>query len=131
MEQIEVDFEVYKQLTVRRATERVTYNEVVRELLGMKPRPNSTEVKSGQSAGDWVVKGVCFPVGTEFRTEYKGKRFEATVLEGSLVCNGERFSTPSAAAMAITDSPVNGWVFWDCRFPGESSWKSIKSLRRK
>jgi Protein of unknown function (DUF2924) len=131
VEQIEVDFEVYKQLTIRRATERVTYNEVVRELLGMKPRPSSQEVQAGHSAADWVVKGVRFPVGTEFRAEYKGQHFAGTVREGSLVFKGERFATPSAAAMAITDSPVNGWVFWECRLPGQSSWNSIKSLRRK
>ena len=46
MARIDVDFEVFKELTVRRASESVTYNDVIRELLGFKnaaattPKPN-------------------------------------------------------------------------------------------
>lgn len=35
MHTIEVDFEVFKQLTVRRATEEVSCNDVIRERLNL------------------------------------------------------------------------------------------------
>ncbi len=129
MHSIEVDFEVYKQLTVRRATEHVTYNDVIRELLGLKKAPANAASPNGVSAGDWTAKGVRFPAGTVLRAEYKGRQYAATVEGGALVLNGKRFSSPSAAAVSVTKSPVNGWVFWECRFPGQSNWQLIKNLR--
>ena len=30
----------------------------------------------------------------------------------------------------ITGNPVNGWNFWQCRFPGQSAWQDIRSLRK-
>ena len=130
MQTVEVDFEVYKQLTVRRATEQVSYNDVIRELLGLngKQAPKQAVV---DSASDWITKGVRFPAGTEFRAEYKGREFKAVVESGALVLNGKRYESPSSAAMSVTESAVNGWGFWECRFPGQGSWKLIKSLRRK
>lgn len=130
---IDVDFEVYKQLTVRRATEDVTYNDVVRELLGLAQSASAprTEKGNGQLPGDWVAKGVRFPVGTDFRANYKGQIHTARVESSALMLsNGKRFDSPSAAAVSITGSAVNGWRFWECRLPGKSPWQLIESLRR-
>ena len=130
---IDVDFEVYKQLTVRRATEDVTYNDVIRELLGLAqsgPTPRA-EQDAGESPEDWVAKGVRFPVGTDFRAHYKGQMYTARVEGGVLVlANGKRFDSPSAAAVSITGNSVNGWRFWECRLPGKSSWQLIEGMRR-
>jgi hypothetical protein len=79
--------------------------------------------------GDWIVKGVTFPGGTEFRATYKGQTYLGRVEAGALVLNGRRFDTPSAAAMSISGNPVNGWTFWECRSPGRTSWQLIKGLR--
>ena len=128
---IDVDFDVFKALTLRRSTEEVTYNDVLRELLGLSPQkspvPLVTQV-SGQ--GDWVTKGVRFPSGTEFRASYKGQTYYGKVESGGLVFDNKRFHSPSAAAVAITGHPVNGWTFWECRMPGKSSWQMIKSFRK-
>ena len=129
---IDVDFEVYKQLTVRRPTENVTYNDVIRELLGLALSAPATlaEVNSGPSASDWIAKGVRFPAGTEFRANYKGQLHTARVDNGCLMLsNGKHFDSPSAAAVSITGSAVNGWRFWECKLPGKS-WQLIESLRR-
>ena len=132
MHSIEVDFEVYKQLTVRRATEQVTHNDVIRELLGLKQdSPTFPRATNGSSAEDWVSKNVRFPVGTEFRATYKGKVHTGRVEGGALSLNGKRYDSPSPAAMSVTASPVNGWRFWECRLPGKSSWQLIESLRRQ
>lgn len=129
---IDVDFEVYKQLTVRRQTEDVTYNDVVRELLGLAQTtpPPRGEKSASPSPSDWVAKGVRFPAGTEFRANYKGQVHVARVEAGALMLsNGKRFDSPSAAAVSITGSAVNGWRFWECKLPGKS-WQLIETLRR-
>lgn len=131
MHTIEVDFDVFKQLTVRRATEEVTYNDVIRELLGLgQTKPSAAKGTTGPSPDDWVAKGVRFPAGTEFRANYKGQVRTGRVEGGALAVNGQSYDSPSAAAVAITGSAVNGWRFWECRFPGKSSWQLIESLRR-
>jgi len=83
------------------------------------------------NAWDWIVKGVRFPAGTEFRAHYKGQTYLGRVERGALSLNGESFDTPSSAAMSITKNPVNGWTFWECRLPGQASWQILKGLRRK
>lgn len=136
MRTIEVDFDVFKALTLRRASEEVTENDVLRELLGL-PRKEAAVASPGNHAqrdaaqGDWVTKGVRFPAGTEFRATYKGQIHLGRADNGALVLNGRRFDTPSAAAMSITGNPVNGWTFWECRLPGHASWQMIKALRKK
>ncbi len=131
MHTIEIDFDVYKQLTIRRTTEDVSYNDVIRELLGLG-KGNVHEVKGavGPSPEDWVAKGVRFPAGTDFRANYKGQVQSALVERGALVLNGQCYDSPSAAAVSITGSPVNGWRFWECRLPGKSAWQLIEGLRR-
>ena len=129
MPAIEVDFDVFKALTLRRPSEEVSENDVLRQLLGL-PAKKDTAPGAALQPGDWVTKGVRFPVGTEFRATYKGQTHLARVEGGALVMNGKRYDTPSAAAMAITESPVNGWMFWQARLPGHAGWRPIKSLRK-
>jgi hypothetical protein len=137
MKTIEVDFDVYKALTLRRPTESVTENDVLRELLGLPRVAHGQQAALSASAavttiepGAWITKGVRFPAGTEFRAHYKGETHLARVQNGALVLNGQRYDTPSSAAMAITGSPVNGWTFWECRTPGQAAWRMIKALRK-
>ncbi len=131
MRTIEVDFDVFKALTMRRPSEDVTENEVLRELLGLPPKRRAAGAAGAPAPGDWAAKGVRFPAGTELRAGYKGQTHLARVEGGALVLNGERFDTPSSAAMSITKNPVNGWTFWECRLPGQSSWQILKALRKK
>ena len=133
MATIEIDFDVYKLLTAKRASEDVTYNDVFRDLLGLgaprRPAPPTT-MNASTTANDWVTKGVRFPPGTEFRATHKGVTHQAKVEGGALALNGERYDTPSSAAMSITKTSVNGWIFWECRLPGKSSWQLITTLRK-
>lgn len=129
MRTIEVDFDVYKALTMRRPSEDVTENDVLRKLLGLPSINKSITPANPPTPGDWVTKGVRFPAGTEFRANYKGQTYLGRAEGGALVLNGERFDTPSAAAMSITKNPVNGWTFWECRVPGRAFWQMLKALR--
>lgn len=131
MVSIDVDFEVFKQLTLLRRSEEMTENEVIRELLKLghstpQARPNAAEPEGIA----WVTKGVSFPHGTEFRAEYKGQEYVGRVQNGALMVNGKRYSSPSAAAVAITGNAVNGWRFWECRPPDSSRWRLAATLRR-
>lgn len=130
MPTIEVDFDVFKALTARRPSEDISENDVIRQILGLPTKGPSPAQPAAVAPGDWVTKGVRFPAGTEFRAAYKGQTYLGRVEGGSLVLSGKRFDTPSAAAMSITDSPVNGWTFWEARLPGQAGWKMIKTLRQ-
>jgi hypothetical protein len=131
MMNIEIDFDVFKELTNRRATENITYNDVLRELLGLDPlKVAGLSSDIAPSTGAWTTKGVTFPAGTEFRANYKGQTIFGKVETGFLVVNGKRFDSPSAAAVSITGNMVNGWIFWECRLPGKTSWQIIKTLRK-
>lgn len=140
MHTIEIDFDVFKKLTVMRETESVTYNDVIRRLLdmqsGSQPSVDESKPKHGfqfespMSTDAWTTKGVTFPAGTEFRANYKGQTVLGRVEAGSLVVNGKRYDSPSAAAVAVTGNSVNGWIFWECKRPGNTSWQLITSLRK-
>ena len=114
---------------MRRPSENVTENDVLRELLGLPSKKEPTSPTGGPMPGDWIAKGVRFPAGTEFRATYKGKTYLARVEGGALVLDGKRHDSPSSAAVAITGNNVNGWRFWEARLPGQANWKIIESLR--
>ncbi len=119
MATIEIDFDVYKALTNKRASEKTTYNDVLRELLGLEKQNSVCEKRSDR---DLVVDGVVFPEGTELRKEYKGKIYQAVIQNGSILLNAKKFSSASAAAIHITGSNVNGRRFWEVRLPGKANW---------
>ena len=131
---LEVDFDVYKAIFARRTSETVTENDVLPNLLGLSATshvsPELPKAPASTSLGDWIAKGVRFPAGTEFRTTHKGVTHTGRVQSGSLWVNGKSYDSPSAAAVAITGNPVNGWRFWECRILGKNNWQLIESLRR-
>ena len=129
MPRIDVDFDVFKALTMRRPSEEISENDVLRRLLGLPPRHVEGSAPTAPTSDDWITKGVRFPAGTEFRASYKGKTHSGRVEGGALLLDGKRFDSPSAAAMSITNSPVNGWTFWQARLPGRADWRMIKSYR--
>jgi hypothetical protein len=123
---IDVDFDVYKALTNLRATEEVTYNDVIRGLLKLEPEPRAKP--SGR--GGAVFKGVSFPDGTQFRVTYKGKTYTAEIRDGKWIgSDGEYRNSPSEAAHAITGTSVNGWRFWHAKRPGDPSWRVLSDFR--
>ena len=124
---IDIDFDVFKEITSRRTSESITPNDVLRDLFGLKKPPAPPLEEKGKAP--WIAKGVVFPHGTEFRATHKGKIYNAIVQDGALILNGEKYYSPSNAAGAITGNPVNGWIFWECRIPGKQEWKVIKILR--
>jgi hypothetical protein len=136
MYSLEIDFDVYKAIFALRANERVTENDVLRELLGLGPKKEAPIAASKLNGaptdgiGDWLVKNVRFPASTDFRATYKGKTYTGRVQGGALMVDGKRYESPSSAAVAITGGAVNGWRFWEARLPGKSTWQRIEGLRQ-
>jgi hypothetical protein len=130
MNTIQIDFDVFKEITARRKSEAVSENDVLREVLGLPPKRAEPRAPQAINPRDWITKGVTFPEGTEFRATYKGRTYMAQVEGSALVLDGTRHPSPSAAAVSITGGAVNGWRFWEARLPGQSGWKIIESLRK-
>ena len=86
MASIEIDFEVYKALTLRRESEATTYNDVLRDMLGLDSEsPISAAKAAGATGAGCVLQGIHFPEGTEFRVTYKGRTHLARIQNGQWV----------------------------------------------
>ena len=130
MATIDVDFEVYKALTIRREKEEMTYNDVLRQLLSLGAQTKAETV--AETSGGLIYKGAEFPEGTQFRATYKGQTYSGAIKGGVwLDEKGKIQNSPSEAAYSITGNHVNGWRFWECRRPSDTNWRPIDSLRPK
>jgi hypothetical protein len=124
--QIEIDFDVYKALTILRETEEVTVNDVLRKLLRL---PEKRAVPAAHSDG-CIFKGVRFPEGTQFRAVYKGKTYTGEIKNAQWQdSEGKLYTSPSSAAFAITQSGINGWWFWEAKRPSDPAWIRLGELR--
>lgn len=142
--QIDIDFEVFKQLTARLESEADSYNEVIRRLLNLP----ATEVNllpgefdtpglpaatqgglGGPQQGVWY-SNVFFPNGTMFRATYKGRTHRAHIYNSQWIDEHQHIRTsPSDAASAISGTNVNGWRFWYVRRPFDEDWVRMDALR--
>lgn len=146
---IDIDFEVHKAIELERRGFGETPNEVLRRMLGIdvsradRPEPNS--VMPVDEGRPWVGKGkstgLVLPHGTDLQMDYNGQRFSGRVENGSLVLEGQRFSSPSGAADELCrtrdgrKTSLNGKELVRVRLPGEARWVLLKEfeqrLRRK
>ncbi len=129
--QIDIDFDVFKALTAMRESENTTYNDVLRSVLKLPETRSASSPESHLIGRSFIADGVEFPHGTEFRMQHKGRWFTAKVSDGCFVQNSKGFSSVSKPACEITGTSVNGWKFWECRFPGHADWQSIDTLRHR
>lgn len=148
--EIEVDFEVYKALTLLRRDEADSCNDVIRRLLmlaeSVEQAPDIVDgIRSfsgggalakmflGNEAdqnGAWIGK-VFFPNGTQFRATYKGQTFRASVERERWVDqDGTVRRSPSEAAGAISGTNVNGWRFWYALRPQDQDWRRLDEFRK-
>jgi Restriction Enzyme Adenine Methylase Associated len=105
-DRIQISATVQRELNKR----NLTADEVLREALGVK----ITGLISGNKF---------FPEGTVFVAWYKNKALSAIVKDGALECEGQRYSSLSAAAAHYTRRPTtNGWDFWSVRKKGTTEF---------
>lgn len=89
--------------------------------------------KGGKGSSSTVVLASYPNRPTILARVYKGKRYSAKIgPDGTIKVRGVpgRFSSPSLAAMAITQRPTNGWTFWRyLQAPGK--WNALDALRHR
>ena len=131
MRQIDIDFDVFKELTARLENETDNYNAVLRRALKLTAAapPKVSPAKAGGKP--WVSKGVSFDHETEFRANYKGQMYTARVNDGRLMINEHGASSSlSHAARLVTNTSVDGWIFWEVKRPTDSRWRKAGELRK-
>ena len=142
--QVEIDFEVFKALTIRLESELDTYNEVIRRLLSLPATevaahpgeidrpglPDMLNIHGAGTDGVWF-SDVFFPDSTLFRATYKGKTYRGRIQNSQWIDELGRVRTsPSDAASAITCTNVNGWRFWYARRPFDEDWHRLDALKK-
>jgi hypothetical protein len=130
--QIEISFERWKQLTALLLSENDTYDEVLGRVLDRCQEAPAREMPiSKRSSGGAYYKGVFLPNGTKLRATYKGRTHFGSIVDGEWTDNstGEVRSSPSQAAFEITESGVNGWLFWSVKRPHDPDWQTLNALR--
>lgn len=98
------------------------------EAVGMSADEFLRQALNIQAEG-FTTEGVTFPEGTAFMAWYKDRPYWGHVKNGALEVMGERFTSTSSAAVKVTGRPMNGWDFWQCKFPGKSDFVRISTLR--
>jgi hypothetical protein len=140
--QIEIDFDVFKELTALRNHESHTYNDVLRDLLKIDSLVEDAPPESPlQKASDalsrsvgtsgFYSKGLWLPNATLLRARYKQQEYRAKIVSDRWVDENEREHTSaSAAASAITGTNVNGLRFWEAMRPSDTVWRRLELLRQ-
>ena len=96
-------------------------------------RPGSLKQQSAINSGNcasWKVESVVFPDGTKFRGKYKGYFYYGKVRNGTMTLDEKEFVSPCEAALTITRTPIDGWLFWDCKLPEQVSWMNISEFKK-
>lgn len=87
-------------------------NQEFKEMFGTY-KPKHKEVRRKSAIGKKKLKGLVHRSAPLYRT-YKGKEYKAILTPGGIIKIGNKsFTTPTAAAKAITKRrTINGWKFW-------------------
>lgn len=129
MVSVEIDFDLFKALTIRRSSENETISDVIRKALASSASSPQAKGETAQRLAA-IYDGEAFPEGTLFRTTYKGRLYSAEIKGGRWQGqDGAIRRSPSDAARAITGNNVNGWRFWKAKRPGDSSYRLMDQLR--
>lgn len=145
MQQISIDFEVFKALTAQRVSEEHSYNDVLRDLLGLdsiiEPEAASDFQESIEQSSNILAKisnpdkgfssrGIFLPNGTMLRATYKQQQYGAEIKNGRWINgNGKVHTSPSSAASDVTETNVNGLRFWQAKRPTDTEWCRLDLLK--
>lgn len=82
------------------------------------------------AAGGAWFNNIHFPEGTLFRATYKGETYSGKIRNGRWVDqDGNKRTSPSDAASAISGTNVNGWKFWYTKRPTDEDWVRLDDLK--
>ncbi|NKL03313.1 hypothetical protein GFM02_35095 [Rhizobium leguminosarum bv. viciae] len=138
LQKIDIDWDIHRMIeSERRGFDEPPY-VALRRLLKL-PVLEATAIAAGAKELSWHEDGVSVPHGSLARMSYQRGRqvFEGKFLDGRLVVNNKSFDSLSAAANALAETKdgkktqLNGWNYWEARFPGEQVWRSLKQMREE
>ncbi len=137
---IEIDFDIHKLIeNERRGFDERPYVALRRLLKLPEPEKLGDEQTAPPEQGrPWRMGRVEVPHGSLARMEYdRGRQvYEGQFLDGKLVVDGQAFPTLSSAARALATTRngqpaiLNGWNYWQAKFPGETEWRNLEDMRR-
>lgn len=150
LRQIEIDFDIHQMIELERKGFDEPPYVALRRLLklaekkGAVPADNRKAVaniapEAGGEGKPFYADGVLIPHGSKARMKYaRGTQvYEGEFLNGKLIVNGVAYSalSPAASALGITKNgtttSLDGWLYWEAKFPGESNWRKLSELREK
>jgi hypothetical protein len=135
---IEIDFDIHKLIEGERKNFSETPNAVLRRLLKLPVRQAMLPSKKSGAAGrSWSGEGVTLPHGTAIRMKYNRRLYEGEIVDGRWAIDGKNYDTPSGAASAVgltkrgKKTRLDGWIYWQARVPGDTTWTPISALRQE
>jgi len=107
------------------------HQKEIQTIFGQSGKDDVEKVEAIAKAGRKPVLAPYINKRIEIRFRFKGKLHRATVRkDGSILCKGKVYNSPSLAARAIIGHVANGWTIWTYeRAPGD--WITLDFLRRK
>ncbi|OJY67477.1 MAG: hypothetical protein BGP16_02825 [Sphingobium sp. 66-54] len=139
---IEIDFEIHQAIEAeRRGFGEPPYLALRRLLKLPDPERSASKSEDRPASTDgrpWREGPVEIPHGSEARMTYQRGRqiFLGQFLDGQLVASGRAFDSLSEAASELaktrngTKPNLNGWEYWEVRYPGERGWRRLKDIRK-
>lgn len=134
---IEIDFDIHKMIEAERRSFSEREYEILRRMLGLPSRSIREEQPTDSSRKrSWSGEGVTLNHGTELRMTYNGCLHEGQIIDGDWVIDGKTFKSPSGAASGVATTKsgkktrLDGWIYWEVKAPGETTWTHISALRR-
>jgi hypothetical protein len=113
---------------LRKAVTKVQQKELIG--LGLKKTKKVVLPEIIEQKGRKAVLAPYVSKRFEIRLRYKGKTYKATVRkDGTILCEGKVYNSPSMAGRAIIAHAANGWSIWRYeRAPGD--WLPLDNLRK-
>ena len=135
---IEIDIDVNKLIESHRISFEETQNEILKRILKNKntiedefmPIDIENRIMNINNNG-LFWKGTLLKNGLILRKNFKGKLHYAKIENNQIVINNKSFHSPSAAAVELTNTSQNGWIFWEYFDEEKNVWKILDNLRKK
>lgn len=114
---VQVDLEVWKEIEKNRESFTQTPNDILRKIFMLTEASAKEKVVPAEGGSSETVIGLSteyglLPDGMKLSRVYKGKEYNAQVVNGAIELEGIRFNSLSMAGVHVTKYNVNGWHFW-------------------
>ncbi|ANL39264.1 hypothetical protein [Rhizobium phaseoli] len=137
-QKIDIDWDIHRIIEgERRGFDEPPYIALRRLLKLPEIQEQPSTISRPDEGLAWHEDGVSVPHGSLARMSYQRGRqvYEGRFSNGRLIVNGKSFDSLSAAANALAETKegkktqLNGWNYWEAKFPGEQVWRSLKQMR--